>query len=135
MSNDVDVVSVILPSMTEQMILAAFNHLVECELRKNINGQTEFWFGNQEGLIASFIIMFGQGEESTVERAYNAGRSWLHLTERIVKENLKDWVTGLAELDRGDEVDFKAMQEAVDKAVNDYALQHPRDMSDALRNL
>lgn len=127
---------VILPSMTDQMVLAGFRHLVECELRKHVPGQVDLWFGNQEGWIVCCVMMFGQTDDESAGRAFNSGGSWLQLTEKIVQEKLVDWVDELESLKQGwalDEVDFEAMQEAVDKAVNEYALQHPKSMSDALK--
>lgn len=125
--------SVILPSMTDQMVLAIFKHLVSCELRKNLEGQHEWWFGNQEGFVAAVAIMFGETDDATAHEAYVKGGTWLQITEKIVEEELQDWAKGLSSLEKGETVDLEAVQQAIDKAVDTYALQHPKSLSDALR--
>jgi len=128
--------SVILPSMTEQIVLESFKHLVECELRKHIPSHgEEFWYGTQEGWVACLVEMFGEADDATADLAYRSGGTWLQITTDIVNGDLNDWATQLAGLQIGDEVDFKAMQDAVSRAVNEYALQNPTKLSDALKKV
>lgn len=123
--------SVILPSLTDQMILGVFKCLVEAELRKSVPGQGEFRFGYQEGVIAIIVLMFGEADETTSETAYDNGGTWLHIVEEI-KEGLQDWANTL-ETASYEEIDFDSFQDAVDAAVNSYALKHPKKLGDALR--
>ena len=124
--------SVILPSMTDQMVLGVFKFLVEAELRKNIDGQKEFRFGYQEGMIAAIVLMFGETDDLTAEVAYNNRKSWSHVVEEI-RQNLQTWADALESAADYTEIDFEGLQDAVDKAVNDYALKHPKKLGDALR--
>jgi hypothetical protein len=125
--------SVILPSLTDQMVLGVFKYLVEAELRKNFNNQSEFRFGCQEGMIASMALMFGEADDLTAEKAYNNGDSWLQIVLWIQDKYLQDWVDALSSAVDVLEINFNDMQDAVDEAVNNYALQHPQKLGDALR--
>lgn len=122
---------VILPSLTDQMILGVFKYLLEAELRKSVSGQADFRFGCQEGMIAAIVLMFGEADDLTAEVAYDSKKTWLHVIEEI-QESLQDWAETLENAENH-EVDFKNMQDAVDVAVNEYALKHPKKLGDALR--
>lgn len=124
--------SVILPSMTDQMVLGVFKYLVEAELRKSVLSHTDFRFGCQEGMIAALVIMFGQTDDSVAEKAYDNGVSWSHIINDIT-EGLQTWVDTLENISNYTEINFEDLQDAVDKAVNNYALKHPRKLGDALR--
>lgn len=120
--------SVILPSLTDQMVLGVFKYLVEAELRKKLENQQEFRFGCQEGAIAMMVLMFGETDSVTAEKAYDAGKTWIHIVGDI-QEDLQDWV----DLNRDKQFNHVDLQDAVDKAVNNYALKHPMRFGDALR--
>lgn len=124
--------SVILPSLTDQMVLGVFKYLVEAELRKMLKSQQEFRFGCQEGMIAALVLMFGESDDLTAEMAYNNGKSWLQVVEDI-SENLQTWADTLSQAENYTAIDFEGFQNAIDKAVNDYALKHPKKLGDALR--
>lgn len=124
--------SIILPSLTDQMILGVFKYLVEAELRKCVPGHTDFRFGCQEGMIATLVIMFGQTDDATAEKAYDKGVTWSHIISDI-KENLQTWEDALENMTSQAEIDFEGLQDAIDEAVNDYALEHPKKLGDALR--
>lgn len=124
--------SVILPSLTDQMVLGVFKFLVEAELRKNIEGQQELRFGCQEGMIAAIVLMFGEADDAIAEAAYNNGKTWSHIVEEI-RETLQSWTDALSNATEHTEIDFENLQDAVDKAVNEYALKHPKKLGDALR--
>lgn len=124
--------SVILPSLTDQMVLGVFKYLVEEELRKNIKGQSEFRSGCQEGMIAAIVLMFGEVDDLTAEIAYDHGKTWLHVVGQI-QEDLQTWVDALENTADVAEFDFEQMQNAIDLAVNNYALKHPKELGDALR--
>lgn len=124
--------SVILPSMTDQMVLGVFKFLVEAELRKNIDGQKEFRFGCQEGMIAAMVLMFGETDDLTAEVAYDNKKSWSHVVDEI-RQNLQTWAEALEAAADQTKIDFGSLQDAVDEAVNDYALKHPKKLGDALR--
>jgi len=124
--------AVILPSLTDQMVLGIFKYLVEAELRKSISSQSEFRFGCQEGMIAATVLMFGDADDVTAEIAFDQGRSWLQIVSDI-KEDLQSWADTLEKAEASAEVDWKQMRDAVDKAVNGYALKHPKKLGDALR--
>lgn len=124
--------SVILPSLTDQMVLGVFKFLVEAELRKNIEGQQELRFGCQEGMIAAIVLMFGEADDVVAEVAYNNGQTWSHIIEEI-QGNLQSWVDTLTNATEYDKIDFESLQDAVDKAVNEYALKYPKKLGDALR--
>ncbi len=123
--------SIILPSLTDQMILGVFKYLVEAELRKNAPGQGELRSGCQKGMIASIVLMFGEADDVTAKTAHDNGGTWLHVVEEI-KENLQDWAETLETVSH-EEIDFESFQDAVDVAVNNYALKHPKKLGDALR--
>ena len=118
--------SVIFPSLTDQMILGVFKYLVEAELRKNVPGQEEFRLGWQEGVIATIVLMFGEADEDT----YDNSKTWLHVVEEI-KEDLQDWAKIFEK--NASPVDLESFQDAVDAAVNSYALKYPKKLGDALR--
>ena len=124
--------SVILPSLTDQMVLGVFKYLVDAELRKNLEGQQELRFGCQEGMIAAIVLMFGEADDAVAEVAYKNGESWSCVVEEIY-ENLQAWTDTLADATEHIEIDFESLQDAVDKAVNEYALKHPKKLGNALR--
>ncbi len=129
--------SVILPSLTDQMVLGVFKYLVEAEMRKSLNGlvetkTTDFRYGCQEGMIASLVLMFGEADNLTAEIAYDSGTSWSHMVEEIVGD-LQSWTDTLEAAADHTEVDFGQLQDAIDNAVNKYALKHPKKLGDALR--
>ena len=124
--------SVILPSLTDQMLLGVFKYLVEAELRKNVPGQLELRMGAQDGMIAALVLMFGEADSVTAELSFNNGKTWTHVIDEIT-EDLQTWVEALENETEHVEIDFVALQDAVDKAVNDYALKHPKKFGDALR--
>lgn len=123
--------SVILPSMTDQMVLGVFKYLVESELCKSLQGSVKHsvkhQFGCQQGMIAGVALMFGVTSE-------NLSNNWLQIVEEI-REKLQDWVDLLDKAVDRDEIDFEELQNAVDAAVNNYALKHPKKLGDALRHL
>lgn len=125
--------SVVLPSLTDQIVLGVFKYLVEAELRKSVqsSGQVEFRYGCQEGMIASLVIMFGEVDDLAAETAYNSGSTWIHVVGEIVT-NLKLWKDTL-ESENMESIDFDGLQDAVDEAVNEYALKHPTKLGEALR--
>lgn len=128
--------TVITPSMTDQIVLSAFQYLVNAELRKRTQGALDFRFGCQEGSVAALIMLFGEGDEVTAKQAFDRGESWIHLTERIVEEKLKVWATACQKMNGTEEteVDYEAMQEAVKQAVNSFAMQEPDLLRNALKN-
>lgn len=126
-----DSVSVVLPSMTDQMVLGVFKYLVEAELRK-IMGQNEFRTGCQEGTIATMGLLFGTSDDLTAEVAFENKKTWIHVIEEI-RENLQTWVDTLERAEEFTEIDVDELQDAVDVAVNDYALKYPKKLGDALR--
>jgi hypothetical protein len=115
------------------MILGVFKYLVEAELRKEMDGQQEFRFGCQEGMIAALVLMFGETDDLTAEMAYDNGKTWLHLTGEILTEYLQGWADTLHSAEDYTDIDFEELQDAIDEAVNNYALKHPRKLGDALR--
>lgn len=121
--------SVILPSLTDQMVLGVFKYIMEAELRKNIPGQAELQFGCQEGAIATIVLMFGETDDLASGIAHNNGGTWLQIVGEI-KEQLQDWVEVL---ETNDAIDLESLQDAIDVAVNNYALKHPKKLGDALR--
>ncbi len=129
--------SVILPSLTDQMVLGIFKYLVDAELRKNISDQLEFRQGCQDGMMAAIVLMFGETDSVTSEMAYNQGKTWTHIIGEI-KDDLQTWADTLENYNPStdediDDIDFADLQNAVDKAVNDYVLKHPKKIGDALR--
>lgn len=127
--------TVITPSMTDQIVLSTFCYLVDAELRKRMQGSLDFRFGCQEGFIAALIMLFGEGDEITAEQAFDKEESWIHLTERIVDEKLEAWATACHETnDTEAQVDYEAMQEGVKNAVNEFAMQDPDLLRNALKN-
>lgn len=118
--------SVILPSMTDQMVLGVFKYLVEAELCKSIKGAVKHRFGCQQGMVAGVALMFGVTEETN--------GTWLQITEKI-RESLQDWVDLLEKTEDYDEINFGELQDAVDVAVNNYALKYPKKLGNALRHL
>lgn len=124
--------SVILPSLTDQMVLGVFKYLVEAELRKHIDGQSDFRSGCQEGMVASMVLMFGETDDLTAEIAYDKGKTWLHIVGEI-QGNLQTWTDALEVAPDHTGINFEDLRDAVDKAVNDYALKHPKKLGDALR--
>lgn len=124
--------AIILPSLTDQMILGVFKYLVEEELRKSVPTQGEFRFGCQEGMIAAIVLMFGEADDATAETAYDNGGTWLHIVGEI-KQDLQYWADTFENTANYEEIDFESFQDAVDAAVNEYALKHPKKLGDALR--
>lgn len=128
--------NIILPSLTNQMVLGIFKYLVDAELRKKIAGCLDFRFGCQEGMIVTLSLMFGDVDDQTAELAYEKQKSWLQITEKIVEAKLSDWARKLENLDNdSDTTELDGLNEAVEQAVEDYALQHPTALTDALSNL
>jgi len=130
--------TIILPSLTNEMILSVFKYLVDAELRKKAPGAIDFRFGCQEGIIAAVVLMFGEADDETAQLAYDKNETWLHVTERIVDEKLRVWSDVIDQLnvDRNADIDYEAMIEAVNEAVNNFALENPTLLIDALkRNL
>lgn len=127
--------SIILPSLTNDMVLAVFRYLVDAELRKRVPSQTDFRFGCQEGMIASLSIMFGNADDLVVEMSYDKQETWLHITERIVEEKLQNWGESIDLInDEPDQsIDYEQLMKDVDEAVNQFALENPTLMIDALK--
>jgi len=126
--------SIILPSLSNDMVLSIFKYLVDAELRKRLNGGLEFRAGCQEGMIAGIAIMFGNADDATAEQTYEKQESWLHLAERVVDDKLLAWAQ---ELERCSEdpdmnIDFNQMVQDIDEAVNEFALDNPTLLFDAL---
>ena len=109
-----------------QMVLGVFKYLVEQELRKNIQGQQEFRCGCQEGMIAAMVLMFGEADTSKDDN-----KTWLHIV-REIQEELRTWVDKLESLEDYSEINFEGLQDAIDEAVNDYALKHPKALKDLM---
>lgn len=125
--------SIILPSLSNDMVLSVFKYLVDAELRKRLSSGTDFRFGCQEGVVAGIGIMFGNAD-LTSEQSYDRQKSWLQLSERIVDEKLTAWaekIDGYSE-DPDLNIDFNQMIADIDEAVNDFALEHPTLLYDAL---
>jgi hypothetical protein len=126
--------NIVLPSLSNDMVLTIFKYLVDAELRKHLHGNVDFRAGCQEGVVAALAIMFGTADDITAERTYEKQESWLHISERIVDEKLSAWAE---ELDRYSEdpdanIDFQQMIDDVDDAVNEFALENPTLLFDAL---
>jgi len=124
---------VILPSMTDQMILGVFKFLVECELRKNMDRTTDYRSGQQDGAIYMLTLMFGACGDTEAELAYDNKISWSHVTTQIAEEKLQTWIDTLSSVDDWDSIDIDRMQQEISQAVDAFALQHPKLLTDALR--
>lgn len=128
--------SIILPSLSNDIVLSIFKYLVDAELRKRINGSMDFRFGCQEGIIVGIGIMFGNADDLTSELSYERQETWLHMSERIVDEKLTVWADEMDNCTEGpDDIDFAQMIVDVSKAVDEFALEHPILLFDALKNL
>jgi len=127
--------SIIVPSLTNDMILSVFRYLVNAELRKRAPGALDFRFGCQEGMIAALSLMFGNADETVRQLSHDKEERWLQITERIVDEKLSSWADTLDRLN--DEANFSVddarMIQAVESAVNEFALENPTLLIDALK--
>ncbi len=127
--------NIIVPSLTNDMILSLFRYLVDAELRKRIPGSLDFRFGCQEGLIATISLMFGDADELVAELSYDKEETWLQVTERIVDEKLSSWANSFEQLedDHNVSIDFAQMVKDINGAVNEFALENPTLLIDALQ--
>lgn len=126
--------NIVFPSLTDQMVLGVFKYLVDSEIRKSVpvSGHVDFRHGCQEGMIAALGIMFGTNSDDVAETAYDSGGSWMHVIEEICAD-LTDWKDSLEAATDASSINFSAMMDAVDEAVNKYALANPRKLGEALR--
>lgn len=126
--------SIIVSSLTNEMVVSLFKYLVDTELRKRAPGAMDFRFGCQEGVIATLSIMFGNADDLIAEIAYEKEESWLQVTERIVDQKLSSWASNLDQLSEEEDfsIDYEQMSAAIDKAVNEFALENPTLLNDAL---
>ena len=126
----------IIPSMTTAMVLAAFNYLVDAELRKRAGGNSvPFREGCQEGYIACIADLFGTTTDEEAERAYNNKETWSHVVQQIVTDRLADWANTFEDLNDVDDIDFDAFHVAVNTAVSEFALRNPKKLHNALKYL
>jgi len=120
------------PSLHEGARTDVFKYLVKEELYKNIKGQQEFRFGCQEGMIAAVELIYGKSKPCPITETDDStfGKTWLHIV-REIQEELRTWVDKLENLEDYSEIDSEGLQDAVDKAVTDYVLKHPKAFKDA----
>ena len=122
----------ILPSLTNQIAIDVFKYLIDAELRKHMPQSYEFRFGCQEGLIAALSMLFGYTDDETAEQVYDAGESWLQITQQIVKDNLSSWI---ADFDALKDVDYVKMEKDIDSAIEKFVLKNPTLLIKSLSNL
>lgn len=128
--------TVILASMTTQMVLVYFKLFVSAELRKHQVKLADFYSGQQDGIALALGATFGTADEATAESSYDSGESWIQVAENIVDEKLSHWVTILEKNDQALQIDYKKMQEDTEASVEEYALENPELLVNALkRNL
>ena len=128
--------TVVLPSLTNQMILSAFKFLVEAEVQKQggTSGALSLWQGNQDGYVTAVCDFFGEADEGTARKAFENEGSWLQVTEKIVETKLSDWVVIVQNAESEAEIDYDKMRTAVSDAVEEYGLEHPEQLIDALKH-
>ncbi len=127
--------TVIIPSLTNQMILEIFKFLVTAEIHKRVTRACDFRSGQQDGYIAHVAMQFGSSEDGVAETAYDEGKTWLHVTHRIVDEKLESWTDAVDELvdDPDINIDLMAMNKDVARAVEEFALENPTLLIDAIK--
>ena len=120
-------------SLSLSVALRAFRFLVDSAIRGRAQGAHEFRAGDQNGYIACLVDHYGSAKDDAVELAYDRKETWSHVTADIVAEYLSDWAESFENLESADEVDYESMMDAIGKAVDKYALQHPRKIINALK--
>ncbi len=122
--------TVIVPSLTNQMVLAYFESLVHSELLKLRKGSQDFQSGIQEGIIRGLSIQFGKSSESV--SMIKEIKTWSQIAEKIVQDKLSTWIT---EVTNNISFDNDTLEADIKKAVTEYAISHPQNMIDALKRL
>lgn len=122
--------NVLIPSMTTQIVLSAFEYLVNMELLKGTQSSFEFRNGCQEGMIATLILMFGSASDEAAEEAYEKQETWMHLSQRIVDEKLNHWTQVIA---NNEDYSPDVMDFEVKNAVQEFAKEHPTLLINALK--
>ena len=119
--------------MTNQIVLAVFEFLVQAELRKKIAKLHDNQFGWQEGGIQMLSILFGTASDADAQRGYESGETWIQITGDIIGEHLTCWDKLLSESENHLALDWKTFESDVKKAVEDFAIAHPERMVNALK--
>lgn len=128
--------SVILPSLTNQIVLDVFKILVDAEVRKRQAKSFEFCSGQQDGVILYHELLFGAAaNDQQADEAANKNRSWDHVIEQIVEEKLKDWAETFEKIEDSSEINLEMFRIELERAVEEFALEKPELMIDALKLL
>lgn len=122
---------IIKPGFTRGHVKRIFEHLVTCEVLKTSGLDEELLEGKQEGYMLCLNDLFGQSDEDILEQSYSTHKSWIHIVERIVENDLTDLVIK----NQKDPFDFGDVHEKVSTAVETFLLKNMQEAMESLQSI
>ena len=115
----------------EEIILNFFDFMVNTEVRKRINDNSELREGQQQGYLQCMEDIIGVVSDSEFDEAFQQGKTLLQVIETIVDLKLADLVEDLS--DRIEELelailpidDMNMINKRASKAVQEFAKKTP----------
>ena len=122
--------------MTDELVVKAFTRLCDAEVKRKVGFHTDTQEGLQNGYIFCLNDVFGQVDEQTNARNYEAGKSYLHVIEQIMSEEslirlIGDlFAKGAVEIE-----DILTIHRIVKRTVREFFVDHHQDMRAAIKFL
>lgn len=122
------------PVLTDEMLRTIFSKLTFYEVFRDIGMNSEGYEGMQTGYIDCLIDMFGESDEDTVENAFDEGKSWVQVVERITEHPR---IVKMKERDPNQIAieDFESLRAEIEQIVHDYLDEHIEDARIAIRSI
>ncbi len=121
---------------SDELVLKTFTRLCEAEVKKKVGFQTGSQEGLQNGYIFCLYDLFGQVDEQTNARNYEAGKSYLHIIEQIMSEDsLLRLVCDSLEKGQMEIEDILTIHRIVKRTVREFFVDRQQDMRAAIKFL
>jgi hypothetical protein len=128
---------VVEPVITDNMLIATFEYLCICEVKKRLGMSPAMHEGCQDGYAMCLSHLLGESDEDVVERAFDREKTYLHVIERIVNEKLASFIESTKGRFSGESLfDISVLEqinESTREAVDEYHQEHPGEFSEAIR--
>ncbi len=122
--------------MTDELVVKAFTRLCDAEVKKKVGFNADTQEGLQNGFIFCLNDVFGQVDEQTNVKNYEAGKSYLHIIEQIMSEqSLIRLVCDLLEKGQIEIEDILTIHRIVKCTVREFFVDRHQDMRAAIKFL
>lgn len=137
-------VYIIAPLITDEMVRKVYCFLCICEVKKQIGMSPDLYEGTQDGYMMCLVHLFGQCDEKEAEQAFDEGKSYYSVIERILNEKLGELVRSLKTKDErmifGNYDKYtigilEIINESCRNAVDEYFTAYPEEMRASLKYL